>query len=216
VSVHPRTPRSLPARRPSSAAFLREFLRDPAATASVVPSSPALARRMLSGLDLSACRTIVEFGPGTGVFTQEVLGRLPRGWLRSQGGRGTFIAVEFNGRLAETVRGEHPEIDVEHDDAANVEAICRRHGVAPGGVDLVISGLGFAALPEGVTTRILEATSRVLRPGGSFRTFTYHVSLIKKQAWHFRSEARRLFSSVEVSRGVWANLPPAFVYMCTK
>lgn len=205
-----------PKRGPASAAFLREFLRHPAKTASVVPSSPALAKQMLSGVDLAACRAIVEYGPGTGVFTEALVDRLPPRWLVTEGGRGKFVAIEFNERFAELVRDAHPRVKVVHDDAANVGAICRREGMTPGEIDLVISGLGFASFPEPLTTRILQATWDVLKPGGSFRTFSYHVSLVKKQAWHFRAEARRVFSKVEISRVVWANVPPAFVYMCTK
>lgn len=196
--------------------FVREFLRDPAATASVVPSSRKLTERMLEGIDLPACLSIVEFGPGSGVMTRMMLDRLPHGWTASEGGHGRFIAVEFNPRMAELVAHEHPRAIVATASAADIERICASHGIAPGTLDVVISGLGWASFPPQLTTQILEATARTLRPGGHFRTFAYHIGLLKKNAWHLRSELRRLFGSVEMSRGVWANLPPAFVYRCVK
>ena len=58
---------------------------------------------MVEDIDLAHCTSIVEFGPGSGVVTRVMLERLPHGWLRSEGGQGTFIAVEFNPRMAQTV-----------------------------------------------------------------------------------------------------------------
>ena len=210
------TLRSSAESRRARAAFVREFLRNPAATASVVPSSRKLTERMIEGVDLAACRAIVEFGPGSGVMTGVMLDRLPRGWMASEGGQGRFIAVEFNPRMAETVAREHPRAIVATESAADIERICASQGITPGTLDVVISGLGWASFPPELTTQILEATARTLRPGGHFRTFAYHIGLLKKNAWHLRSELRRLFGSVEMSRGVWANLPPAFVYRCAK
>jgi phospholipid N-methyltransferase len=198
------------------AAFLREFLRNPAATAAIAPSSRALAARMVEDIDLAACRSIVEFGPGSGPFTRAILDRLPVGWLASEGGQGRFIAIEFNPRMAEIIARDLPRATVVTDSAANLERICADHTIAPGTLDAIVSGLGFAAFPNTLTTSILEAAARALRPGGHFRTFTYHVSLIKRNAWHLRAEMNRLFTRVECGRAVWGNLPPAFVYRCVK
>ncbi len=216
MSTSHTTLRSSAESRRARAAFVREFLRNPAATASVVPSSRKLTERMIEGVDLAACRTIVEFGPGSGVMTGVMLDRLPRGWMVSEGGQGRFIAVEFNPRMAEMVAQEHTRAIVATESAAEIERICASHGITPGTLDIVISGLGWASFPPELTTQILEATARTLRPGGHFRTFAYHIGLLKKNAWHLRSELHRLFGSVEMSRGVWANLPPAFVYRCVK
>jgi phosphatidylethanolamine/phosphatidyl-N-methylethanolamine N-methyltransferase len=215
TTLHSTSRKSTGTRR-SRAAFVREFLRDPAATASVVPSSRKLTERMIEGIDLASCRSIIEFGPGSGVMTRVMLERLPQGWTTTEGGAGRFIAVEFNPRMAKLVAREHPRAIVATDSAASIERICQERGIAPGTLDAVVSGLGWASFPPELTTEILEATARMLRPGGHFRTFAYHIGLLKKNAWHLRAELRRLFTSVELSRGVWANLPPAFVYRCVK
>jgi phospholipid N-methyltransferase len=209
-------PRAVHAR---SLRFLREFLRDPGRTAAIAPSSPRLAERMLSGLDVGSMRSIVEYGPGTGVFTRAVLERLPAGWVDqcapvAAPGRRTFIAIEYNPELASLVRSRFPGVCVENESAEHVEAICARHGVGPGQVDLIVSGLGWVAIEPGLCTRMLEATRRMLRPGGEFRTFGYHVGLMMPHAAHFRREIARVFPGVTRTRAVWANLPPAFVYVC--
>jgi phosphatidylethanolamine/phosphatidyl-N-methylethanolamine N-methyltransferase len=199
------------------ASFVREFLRNPAATAAIAPSSRILAKRMIDGIDLGACRSIVEFGPGSGVMTRAVLESLPDGWFaRDTHAGGTFIAIEYNPRMAAIVAAEFPQAIVAADSAANIERLCAQHGVKAGTLDAVISGLGWASFPPSLTTQILEATARTLRPGGHFRTFAYHVGLLKKNAWHLRAELKRLFGTVETAHGAWANLPPAFVYRCVK
>lgn len=198
------------------ASFVREFLSNPSATAAIAPSSRILARRMVDGIDLAACRSIVEFGPGSGVMTRAMLERLPQGWFAKDGGHGTFIAIEYNPRMAALVAEEFPQTIVATDSAANIEQLCAKNGVKPGTLDAVISGLGWASFPPALTTQILEATARTLRPGGHFRTFAYHVGLVKKNAWHLRAELKRLFGQVEMAHGAWANLPPAFVYRCVK
>jgi phospholipid N-methyltransferase len=118
--------------------------------------------------------------------------------------------------MARAVAREFPRAVVVTDSAANIEKVCLTHGIAPGTLDAVISGLGWASFPPALTTEILEATAKMLRPGGHFRTFAYHVGLVKRNAWHLRSELRRLFGEVEMVHGAWANIPPAFIYRCIK
>lgn len=180
---------------------------------------------MLRGLDLSRATKIVEFGPGTGAFTRAILAALGPDWfsgaLTSPAGGASaptrrLIAIEYNPALARMLAKVHPEVTVVNDSAANVAEICRSRGVRAGEVDCVISGLGWPGFTDELRTRILEATVGVLRPGGEFRTFGYHVGLLMPGAWHFRREVRRLFREVHIGRVVWGNMPPAFVYRCVK
>ncbi len=204
------------------AAFLREFIKAPHVMAAVAPSSRKLGEAMVRGIDLSQARTIVEYGPGTGTFTRAVLDQIGPGWFEAAAGR-RFIAIEFNKTMAGLLKQQHPEVTVVNDSAENVEAICTgadegNEGAAGsvGPVDFILSGLGWPSFNDDFRTRTLEATARVLRPGGEFRTFGYHVGLLMRGAWHFRSEVRRLFRHVEIGRIVWGNMPPAFVYRCVK
>jgi len=229
-----RTPLStvqVPAHKPPShkhpaarAAFLREFIKAPHVMAAVAPSSRRLGDAMVRGLDLAAARTIVEYGPGTGTFTRAVLDRLDTAWFATPDRADTdpaasprrFIAIEFNKTMAEILQHAHPEVTLVNDSAENVASICDARGIRPGEVDVILSGLGWPSFDDGFRTRTLEATAAMLRPGGEFRTFGYHVGLLMRGAWHFRSEVRRLFREVHIGRIVWGNMPPAFVYRCIK
>ncbi len=195
--------------------MLREFIADPLGTATIAPSSQALAGAMLQGIDFSAIRSIVEYGPGTGVFTQAALEQCQAHRVEDR----TFLALERNPGLAKDLPQNVPSatgtrLKVVHGDALEVRDRCKSLDILP--VDLVISGLGWPAIPKAPRRAILEATAQVLRPGGQFRTFGYHIGLCLPGAWDFRRVCRELFETVTISPIIWANLPPAFVYTCTK
>jgi phospholipid N-methyltransferase len=55
-----------------------------------------------------------------------------------------------------------------------------------------------------------------LNDGGYFTTFAYIQGVFIPSARRFRKFLSESFSSVETSRVIWSNLPPAFVYRCRK
>lgn len=198
------------------AAFLKEFIRSPRDIGAVAPSSRRLAAAMLRDLDLKSAHAVVEYGPGTGIFTRAVLDELGPRWLADGEPPRRFVAIEHNRKMVDMLRADHPEVTVVHDSAANVIEVCRNSGIAPGTVDCIVSGLGWASFTDALRTEILEATAKVLKPGGRFHTFAYQTGFLIPGSWHFRSEIKRLFSEVRTGRVVWGNLPPAFVYQCVK
>ena len=56
--------------------FLKQYLRTPRSIGAIAPSSKYLAEKMVSDIDFEAAGCIVEYGPGTGVFTDELLKKL--------------------------------------------------------------------------------------------------------------------------------------------
>ena len=54
--------------------FARRWLKDPMKVGAVAPSSPVLARAMVKALDLEPGQTCLEIGPGTGAFTEHLIG----------------------------------------------------------------------------------------------------------------------------------------------
>jgi phospholipid N-methyltransferase len=205
----PRSDGGRPApKRPSRAKFLAQFIVRPGVIGAVAPSSRWLARAMVEGLDLERAGAVVEFGPGSGAFTDEILARI--------GPQTTFFAIERNEPMAAGLRERHPALHVVTGDAGDVVKLAGEAGVAPGGVDCILSGLPWPSFSNELRTRILEAAFAALKPGGELRTFGYHCGLTMRGAWHFRREAKRVFSSVTVGPVIWRNLPPAFVYCCRK
>ncbi len=186
--------------------FFHEFLRTPKITGAVTPSSTALARRMVERIDFQAAKVVVEYGPGTGVFTREVVSR-----LRPDA---TFLAFELNRELVGVVQRKFPEARVYEDSAARVEHYLELNGRDH--IDAVISGLPWASFPAHLQDQILEPTIRLLHAGGGFFTFAYLQGLALPAGVRLRRMLKRRFSRVEISPVIWRNLPPAIVYWCTK
>jgi SAM-dependent methyltransferase len=60
-------------------AFITRFASAPTNIGAVFPSSRDLAEAMLHGIELQPGDVVVEYGPGTGAFTELLLERLPEG-----------------------------------------------------------------------------------------------------------------------------------------
>jgi len=186
--------------------FLRAFLRNSGQVGAIAPSSPELASLMTDWLDWDKLQCVVEYGSGTGVFTEAIASRLHQGTR--------FFAVERDPQLAEISRRRCPEVDVYEDCVSKVPAICRDLGIDR--VDAVICGLPWAAFPPELQDQLLEAMFEVLPPGGKFATFAYWQGLLLPAGQRFRKFLKANFSSVEYSPTAWRNLPPAFVYRCVR
>lgn len=180
--------------------FLREWLNDPMAVASVAPSSPALARLMVAEIG-PATGHVVELGPGTGVFTRALLARgVPEEKL---------ILIERAPAFAAMLRVRFPKARVV---LGGAEAL-RRHiadGPEPGAV---VSGLPFLAFPASLQLRILCAAFSCLAPRdpktgrGIFVQFTYGHFPPARTAVAERAG----LTATCIGRTV-RNLPPASVY----
>jgi phospholipid N-methyltransferase len=191
----------------SGGGFLREFLRRPGQVGALWPSSPALARRMVTGVGLESAGAVVEYGPGTGAFTPFIRERLAPG--------AKFFAIEINPALAVGLRERFAGLSVHEGSVADVERFATAEGVGTlatgGGVDLILSGLPWAAFPQALQRGILDATRRVLKPGGMLVTFAYQIGRVMPAGRRFARLLPEYFAEVEHTPVVWRNLPPAFV-----
>jgi phosphatidylethanolamine/phosphatidyl-N-methylethanolamine N-methyltransferase len=190
----------------SNREFLAEFLRTPGRVGAIAPSSPDLARRMVSAVNPQSPSVVVEFGPGTGPFTEAILGKLGHG--------SRLIAIEQNDAFAALLRKKFPDLDLVHGSVEFLPEILEARGGQP--ADCIVSGLPWASFDAALQRRILAAAANGLREGGSFTTFAYVHGLLLPAAWRFRRLLEATFRQVRQSEVVWRNVPPAFVYHCTK
>src|SRR5579862_6507113 len=56
--------------------FFRNFFRHPRMLGSIIPSSRFLIKQLLQPIDWDKARVIVEYGPGVGGITAEILRRM--------------------------------------------------------------------------------------------------------------------------------------------
>jgi phospholipid N-methyltransferase len=186
--------------------FLKQFLTNPMTTGAVAPSSAALAQAMIEDLGLDTADAVLEYGPGTGVFTEFI--------LRSLRSDAKFAAIELNPEFARGFKTRFPSVPLFEDTVANARLICDRVGMRS--VDCIVSGLPWAAFPESLQTECLDEMMQVLKPGGRFVTFAYVHGLALARGKKFASLLPNYFTTVVKSRVVWLNLPPAFVYRCRR
>ncbi len=188
--------------------FLREFIARPTMIGAISPSSRQLAEEMLRTLPLDRPVAVAEYGPGTGAFTVLALERIAAG-----GGKAKYFAIERNEMLVDELRLRFPGLRLHAGSAGDVERFCGIEGIEK--LDAVISGLPWASFPESLQTSILEATVRVLKPGGQFVTFAYQVGRYMPAGRRFAKLLPRYFATTTLSRIVWRNMPPAYVIRCT-
>lgn len=161
---------------------------------------------MLRTVDLGPGARIAEYGPGTGAFTEAILARLSP--------HATFFAVERNAGLAQELRQRFPTLHLHEGSVEEIERFCAAEGVDQ--LDAIVSGLPWAAFPQDLQVRILDATMRVLKPGGQLVTFAYQVGLYMPAGRRFKSLLPKYFSSVTRSSLVWRNMPPAYTLRCVR
>ncbi|MCL1877241.1 MAG: SAM-dependent methyltransferase [Defluviitaleaceae bacterium] len=171
-----------------------QYFLKPRATGAILPSSRFLARKMMANIDFGSAQSIVEFGPGTGVFTREILR------LRKKDTKILLIErnEDFFKLLIKDFSGEE-NVFVFCDSAENVGTHLAACGLAY--ADYIVSGLPFASLPHEISQNILARTRELLKPDGRFITFQYTLLKMKIFAQHFNLvDKKREFR----------NVPPAY------
>ena len=145
--------------------------------------------------DLPQARTVVEFGVGTGVYTEEILKRLHP--------EGTFRAFEIDSDLASAVaaRLKDPKLHVINDSAERVDDY-----LEGAKADYIISSVPFTSLPADVRHSLLEAARGALAPDGQMLVLQYSTTVLPDLEHSFAT-IRRRFSPL--------NIPPAFLFACS-
>ena len=186
--------------------FIKAFLKHPTKTGAIAPSSVGLSELITDTADLSEASAVIELGPGTGVFTEKIIQKIPEGTV--------FIAIELNVDFVQATRDRCPDVEIHHDSATNARQYLEAHDLDH--CDCIICGLPWASFSESLQDDLLNTITDILRPGGRFLTFAYLQGLLLPAGQRFRKKLRSHFSQVTTTKTVWCNVPPAFVYCATK
>lgn len=178
--------------------FASNFLRHPSMLGSIIPSSRFLVDQVLEPIDWGRARVIVEYGPGVGTFTGEILRRM-RGDAR-------LVAIETNRDFVRFLERALPDprLHVVHDSAAEVQAVLGRLSLpAP---RYIISGIPLGSMPDPVRIDIALKSRAALEPGGAFLVYQFTARALPALKRAF-DDVRRSFER--------RNFPPAQLFLCT-
>jgi phospholipid N-methyltransferase len=177
--------------------FARNFFRHPRMLGSIVPSSRVLIKQLLEPINWGRARVIVEYGPGVGGITAEV--------LRHMRADATLVAIEMNPDfvryLGEAITDKR--LRVVQGSAADVDEILRRFGFLR--ADYIISGIPFSTIAAPVREQILRKTHDVLEPGGAFLVYQFSTRVLE--------DLKRVFGYVG-RKFQPLNVLPAHLFIC--
>lgn len=173
--------------------FFRQFIRHPSEIRAVAPTGRAAAREMARVITPDM-RAVAEIGAGTGTITRAILGRgLPPEALE---------LYELNAAFCDRLRTLYPGTRVHNLPAQEMVNVGRPN------LDAVISGVPTLPMPDALQAAIVGAALQMMRPGAAFVQITYGPLPPLSES------VRRQFGlRHERSRRIWANLPPARVYV---
>ncbi|MCS6853273.1 MAG: methyltransferase domain-containing protein [Elioraea sp.] len=173
--------------------FFRRWLANPLEMGSIVPSSPALGRRIADAVRAGPPGPILELGAGTGAITRALL----------EGGitPARLTVIEIVPEMAEVLRRSFPGVSVICGDAWRLSDILdpSLHGA----IGCVVCGIPLVLLPRERQAALIRAIDTVA-PGRGFLHYTYCVT----------SPLPIRALGLEGERIAWTplNIPPASVW----
>ncbi|MCR5510997.1 MAG: SAM-dependent methyltransferase [Lachnospiraceae bacterium] len=152
---------------------------------------------MVEPVNFDNAKLIIEYGPGTGVFTKEIISRKKPETM--------LILIEQNDaffkKLSSDFHGRNNTLVIQGS-AEQADKIAGQY--SPYKANAVISGLPFTSLPSTVSHKILKSTGQLIGDSGIFVTFQY--SRVKEKLF-------TKYFSIDERLHEPRNIPPAYVYV---
>jgi phospholipid N-methyltransferase len=185
-------------KRAAAILFAQNFLKYPSMLGSVIPSSRFLVNDLLQKVDWDRAHVVVEFGPGIGTFTHEILKRMRKDAV--------LVIIEVNSDFVKHLDStiNDPRLRLVHGSAADVRRILGEQNLAP--ADYIISGLPYSLMPEDLRREVITESRNALQAHGSLLVFQYTGILLP----YLTSS----FSSVRQGFQLF-NILPARIFHCT-
>ena len=177
--------------------FLRALIARPKNIGAVAPSSRALARAIARQIDPNRPGPVLELGPGTGVVTTALL---ERGIAPER-----LTVIEYDPDFAAAIAARFHGVHVIQGDAFDLKRTLGARHLEP--FAAIVSGIPLLNFPVPRRQALMEALADQMAPGAPLIQFSYgmHAPVVPPQG-----------HSVHCAARVWANLPPARVWVYRK
>ena len=176
--------------------FIRALISRPKNIGAIFPSSPQLAAAIARQID-PGCGPVLEIGAGTGVVSQAILERgVPPSHL---------TLLEYDEELARHTAARFAQLHVIQGDAFELEKTLGPRYAAPFGA--IVSGIPLLNHPVARRKAYMDGLVKRLVPGGPLIQFSYGTlaPVVPPPGYSVRRTAL-----------VWANIPPARVWVYRK
>lgn len=142
--------------------YLKNMFRDKQ-VASFTPTSIFGIKKVCDKIDFNKRNVIVEYGPGTGVFTRYLLDHLTSD--------SKLILIERNDDFINILQKsfKDPRLTIFHESAEDVDQVLLRNQETQ--ADYIISGIPFSFLPHTLRDSIVRKSHKCLKPGGKFLAY---------------------------------------------
>lgn len=181
-------------------AFFREALKNFKTAGTIMPSSKFLIKKMLKSIDFKTARVIVEYGPGNGIITHEILNRMHSDAI--------LICFEVNTQFYQYLKQiDDKRLIVLNSSAENIKEVLEKLNISS--ADYFISSLPLTIIPKIIAENILKKSKDALSPSGQFIQYQYSL--------RFYHKIKQIFGKNNVIlKFEFVNIPPAFIYKCIK
>lgn len=165
---------------------------------SFIPSSPFLIKHLISEIDFDSAKVIVEYGPGVGTISEQILERLAPD--------ARLILIEMNIEFVDFLQRElnDARVTVLHGSAADVREILADLGV--GGADYIVSGIPYSTMPPRLRSTILTESKKALNRNGQFLVYQFTRTVLP----HLQPVFRSIRQDFEL-----LNILPARLFYCS-
>ncbi len=182
--------------------YLKNFFTDKY-VASLTPTSRTAVEKVCHKMDLNDRKVVVEYGPGTGVFTGTLLNYMTED--------SRLIAIERNQNFCHILQKQllDPRLEIFNDCAENVLDILKACKEAE--ADYILSGIPFSFLAPDVRRRILNDAYAALKAGGKFLAYQNFFQLPE----FLKNHLEDIFQNVK-TKYVLQSFPPLVLFEAVK
>ena len=180
--------------------FIYQFFNKPSLVGAIMPSSKFLARNIVNFINFKRKNlVIIEYGPGTGPFTAEIVKKLKDG--------DKLLLIEQNKKFIENLvqkYNQYQQLTIIEGSVSNVKTILEENKIKQ--VDYIVSGIPFSSIPKEVTLDIMENTQSIMNNQSLFITFQYSTLKLKLFKRYFDIVSKKF---------ILRNMPSAYI-ICMK